>query len=137
MKIIGWTGQKNFCWSWKRPTALPNRKESKPLKICGNLTISSFIQTILLVLELHQIVRFTLADFTANREFHPAPKTLLFSCFPAIITSTIFRSNELKIVRKYFGNRVILGYSFSYETKSVSGILMCSCLSVSDGASFP
>ena len=92
---------------------------------------------ILLVLELHQIVRFTLADFTANREFHPAPKTLLFSCFPAIITSTIFRSNELKIVRKYFGNRVILGYSFSYETKSVSGILMCSCLSVSDGASFP
>ena len=45
--------------------------------------------------------------------------------------------NELKIVRKYFGNRVILGYSFSYETKSVSGILMCSCLSVSAGASFP
>ena len=25
-------------------------------------------------------MRFTLADFTANREFHPAPKTLLFSC---------------------------------------------------------
>ena len=116
---------------------LPRRKAIMNSKICGNLTISSFIQTILLVLELHQIVRFTLADFTANREFHPAPKTLLFSCFPAIITSTIFGSNELKIVRKYFGNRVILGYSFSYETKSVSGILMCSCLSVSSGASFP
>ena len=23
---------------------------------------------------------FPLADFTANREFHPAPKTLIFSC---------------------------------------------------------
>ena len=50
------------------------------LSLIHILTISSFIQTILLVLELHQIVRFTLADFTANREFHPAPKTLLFSC---------------------------------------------------------
>mgnify|MGYP000694974659 CR=1 FL=1 len=43
---------------------------------------SSSIQTILSVLELHQILRNALADFTANREFHPAPKTLLFSCFP-------------------------------------------------------
>lgn len=101
------------------------------------LTISSFIQTILLVLELHQIVRFTLADFTANREFHPAPKTLLFSCFLAIITSTTFGSNELKKVRKHFGNHLILSYSFSYETKSVSGILRWSCLSVSAASSFP
>ena len=106
----------------------PNRK---------NLTVSSFIQTILLVLELHQIVRFTLADFTANREFHPAPKTLLFSCFLAIITSTTFGSNELKKVRKHFGNHLILSYSFSYETKSVSGILRWSCLSVSAASSFP
>ena len=81
---------------------LTNRLK-RSFKSC--LSISSFIQTILLVLELHQIVRFTLADFTANREFHPAPKTLLFSCFLAIITSTTFGSNELKKVRKHFGNQ--------------------------------
>ena len=39
------------------------------------------IQTILSVLELHQISMFMLADFTADREFHPALKTSsLFSC---------------------------------------------------------
>jgi hypothetical protein len=45
-------------------------------------TISSLIQTILSVLELHQFMhmvsRFSeiivLADFTAGRELHPAPK---------------------------------------------------------------
>ena len=36
---------------------------------------SSSIQTILSVLELHQILRNALADFTADREFHPALKT--------------------------------------------------------------
>lgn len=45
----------------------------------SNLFMSSFIQTILLVLELHQICVFTLADFTANREFHPALKIQLFN----------------------------------------------------------
>ena len=39
------------------------------------------IQTILSVLDFHQISVLTLADFTADREFHPALKTfLLFSC---------------------------------------------------------
>jgi hypothetical protein len=33
------------------------------------------IQTILSVLELHQIRACALADFTADREFHPALKT--------------------------------------------------------------
>ena len=37
---------------------------------------SSFIQTLLLVSELHRILQKKLADFTASREFHPAPKTL-------------------------------------------------------------
>ena len=41
---------------------------------------SSSIQTILSVLELHQILRNALADFTADREFHPALKIyVLFS----------------------------------------------------------
>ena len=39
------------------------------------------IQTILSVLELHQISMNMLADFTADREFHPALKTLSrFNC---------------------------------------------------------
>lgn len=49
--------------------------------------LSSSIQTILLVLESHQILTwtpakscvFTLADYTANREFHPALKIQLFN----------------------------------------------------------
>lgn len=56
----------------------------KPRKEHGNFPMkyfntSSSIQTILLVLELHQICAFTLADFTANREFHPALKTFRYS----------------------------------------------------------
>ena len=43
-------------------------------------TFSSPIQTILSVLESHQIMRHTLADFTADREFHPALKIMLFNC---------------------------------------------------------
>lgn len=54
-----------------------------------------------------------------------------------LVTSTTFGSNELKKVRKHFGNHLILSYSFSYETKSVSGILRWSCLSVSAASSFP
>ena len=50
--------------------------------------LSSSIQTILLVLESHQILTwisakscvFTLADYTANREFHPALKMPVLSC---------------------------------------------------------
>lgn len=57
-----------------------DHKATITVEICGKLIVSSFIQTILLVLELHQIMRLTLADCTANREFHPAPKTLLFGC---------------------------------------------------------
>ena len=41
---------------------------------------SSFIQTILLVPELHRVCAYALADCTANRELHPALKTFLFSC---------------------------------------------------------
>ena len=41
---------------------------------------SSFIQTIRSVLELHQIMRHALADFTAGRELHPALKISLFCC---------------------------------------------------------
>ncbi len=45
----------------------------------NNRNASSFIQTLLLVSDLHRIMHLrknsqTLADFTANREFHPAPK---------------------------------------------------------------
>ena len=51
----------------------------------GTPTVSTHllqIQTILSVLELHQISMNMLADFTADREFHPALKTLsLFSCW--------------------------------------------------------
>ena len=50
-----------------------DHKATITVEICGKLIVSSFIQTILLVLELHQIMRLTLADCTANREFHPAP----------------------------------------------------------------
>lgn len=47
-------------------------------------SVSSFIQTILLVLESHQIcvmrlLRNTRADYTANRELHPALKTFPYS----------------------------------------------------------
>lgn len=54
--------------------------------------LSSSIQTILLVLESHQILTwtsakscvFTLADYTANREFHPALKMPVLSCQKSI-----------------------------------------------------
>ena len=36
--------------------------------------MSSFIQTLLSVLELHKFSQLRLADFTAGREFHPALK---------------------------------------------------------------
>ena len=38
---------------------------------------------------VRRFLRAALADFTANREFHPAPKTLLFSC---LTNYTILRS---------------------------------------------
>lgn len=44
---------------------------------------SSFIQTIRSVLELHQIMRHALADFTAGRELHPALKISLF-CYHSL-----------------------------------------------------
>ena len=41
--------------------------------------VSSFIQTILSVPELHRFMpEIRLADFTADREFHPAPKTEIY-----------------------------------------------------------
>ncbi len=46
--------------------------------------VSSSSRLSLLVLELHQIMRITRADCTANREFHPALKTSQFSCAPSI-----------------------------------------------------
>ncbi len=58
------------------------RKKVQTIRI--PLTVSTHllqIQTILSVLEFHQISIFMLADFTADREFHPALKTLwLFNC---------------------------------------------------------
>ena len=45
-----------------------------------HLRFSSFILTIQSVLELHQIMRYALADFTAGRELHPALKISLFCC---------------------------------------------------------
>lgn len=46
----------------------------------------SLIQTILSVLDFHQISIYMLADFTADREFRPALKTLtLFSCRLAVV----------------------------------------------------
>ena len=39
--------------------------------------LSSIIQTVLSVLESHQINAVALADFTAGREFHPAPKMFM------------------------------------------------------------
>ena len=57
-------------------------KECRPPDL--SLTASTHllrIQTILSVLELRQISTFVLADFTADREFHPALKTLSrFNC---------------------------------------------------------
>lgn len=48
------------------------KKSDWPLTISIHLLQ---IQTILSVLEFHQIRAFALADFTADREFHPALKT--------------------------------------------------------------
>lgn len=54
------------------------------------------IQTILSVLEFHQISTFALADFTADREFHPALKTfLIFSCLYHYIRQTLFLSTKV------------------------------------------
>lgn len=44
--------------------------------ITDNHIKSSLIQTLLSVLEFHQIM-LSLADYTAGREFHPAPKNLI------------------------------------------------------------
>lgn len=53
------------------------------------------IQTILSVLELHQISMNMLADFTADREFHPALKTLLlFNYLPKYTTEKNFLQLE-------------------------------------------
>ena len=51
--------------------------------------MSSLIQTILSVLESHQINRMQrVADYTAGRELHPAPKNL-FICFSFLKLSQI------------------------------------------------
>ena len=47
---------------------------------CSTLNTPFLIQTILSVPELHRIL-LTLADFTADRELHPAPKAVLFKCY--------------------------------------------------------
>ena len=43
----------------------------------SHVLLSSIIQTVLSVLEFHQISAVALADFTAGREFHPAPKMFM------------------------------------------------------------
>jgi len=67
----------------KNPTEYPMLAEQRH----NTQHLSSSIQTILLVLEFHQILLnpakscvLTLADYTANRESHPALKIQLFSC---------------------------------------------------------
>ena len=62
----------------KSPEFLRGIKDAKG-KIPKDIFRSSLIQTLLSVLELHQIMRTALADFTADREFHPAPK--IYSVF--------------------------------------------------------
>ena len=44
--------------------------------------LPSFIQTLLSVPEFHRIMRGSLADCTAGREFHPALKTLSYIYIP-------------------------------------------------------
>ena len=51
------------------------KKALKP--VASELMLSSIIQTVLSVLESHQINAVALADFTAGREFHPAPKMFM------------------------------------------------------------
>lgn len=69
---------------------------------------SSFIQTIQSVLELHQIMRHALADFTAGRELHPALKNILF---PSVLYrimlyySTVFYTfSTMRYVQKFQSN---------------------------------
>lgn len=69
---------------------------------------SSFIQTIRSVLELHQIMRHALADFTAGRELHPALKNILF---PSVLYrimlyySTVFYTfSTMRYVQKFQSN---------------------------------
>ena len=77
---------------------------------------SSSIQTILLVLESHQILTwtpakscvFTLADFTANRESHPALKICRYSVVLVIIPLKLPICNTNERFRKNFGNLTIL-----------------------------
>lgn len=57
-------------------------------------------------MELHQIVRFTLADFTANREFHPAPKTPLFSCNYSITRSISVDKGWIRKIAQECGQEV-------------------------------
>ena len=73
---------------------------------------SSSIQTILLVLESHQILTwtpakscvFTLADYTANRESHPALKIYHYSVVWVSIQLRPHSCNTAGTFRKNFGN---------------------------------
>ena len=73
---------------------------------------SSSIQTILLVLESHQILTwtlakscvFTLADYTANRESHPALKIYHYSVVWVSIPLEPHSCNTAETFRKNFGN---------------------------------
>lgn len=67
----------------------------------GTPTVSTHllqIQTILSVLELHQISMNMLADFTADREFHPALKTFISIQFSFFIISWFFANVNIFIL---------------------------------------
>ena len=82
-----------------------------------NAAPSSSIQTILLVLESHQILTwtpakscvFTLADYTANRESHPALKIYHYSVVWVSIPLGPYSCNTAETFRKNFGNVVTNG----------------------------
>ena len=82
-----------------------------------NAALSSSIQTILLVLESHQILTwpsarscaFTLADYTANRESHPALKIYHYSVVWVSIPLGPYSCNTAETFRKNFGNVVTNG----------------------------
>ena len=62
-----------------RAKKVPGQRQNAdfPSWFCVEPHASSSIQTILSVPELHRILRNALADFTADREFHPALKTVI------------------------------------------------------------
>ena len=64
---------------------------------------SSFIQTILLVLELHQIVRFCARGLYRQSGISPCPEDISIQLFLSRISLILESRNSLGRFRKYFG----------------------------------